>query len=207
MLTLPSRNLLTVPDHVSDDLAVFTEPLAAAFEITQQLNVRGQRALVAGDGRLGLLCALVLDHAGADVTCAGRHPERAPILGSIPHVVGLLEDPPGDRGFDLAVEVTGNPNTLANLIPLVRPRGTIVLKTTTEKPATLDLAPIVVDEITVVGSRCGPFDRALEALSSGAIDPTPMIAGRYLLDDALAAIDHAGRRGVLKVIVDIANGS
>lgn len=205
MITLPSRNLIPVPDHVTDDAAVFTEPLAAALEITEQVDVAGRRALVAGDGRLGLLCAHALALSGADVVCAGRHAERERLLpGSVPHVTGLLETRPQDRSFDIAVEATGNPDALARLVGLVRPRGIIVLKTTTERPASIDLAPIVVDEITVVGSRCGPFDRALQVLADGIVDPTPMIEARYDLDRAVEALEHAGRRGVLKVVVDVA---
>ncbi|NRA96015.1 MAG: alcohol dehydrogenase catalytic domain-containing protein [Planctomycetes bacterium] len=202
-ILLPDRNLIYVPDHVPDDVAVFTEPLAAALQIVEQVPMTGQRALVAGDGRLGLLIAKVLALAGCEVTCAGRHPERAELLpNGTRHATGVLESTPTDRTYDLAVEATGDPNALARLVGHVRPRGTIVLKTTAERPATLDLAPLVIDEITVVGSRCGPFDRALHALAAGAIDPRPMIEARYPLSDAVQALDHAGRGGVLKVLID-----
>lgn len=202
-LKLPDRNLLPVPDHVPDDVAVFTEPLAAAFEIPEQVDVDGRRALVAGDGRLGLLIAQVLALRGCEVTCAGRHPERAELLpDGIRFITGALESTPSGRSYDIAVEATGSPDALTRLVGHVRPRGVIVLKTTTERPATLDLAPLVVDEITVVGSRCGPFERALDALSDGAVDPRPMIEARYPLTDAVTALDHAARGGVLKVLID-----
>jgi len=202
-LLLPDRNLIPVPDDVPDDVAVFTEPLAAALQIVEQVPMTGQRALVAGDGRLGLLIARVLALAGCQVTCAGRHPERAALLpDGVGHATGVLESAPTDRAYGLAVEATGDPDALARLVGHVRPRGTVVLKTTAERPATLDLAPLVIDEITVVGSRCGPFDRALHALAAGAIDPRPMIEARYPLTDAVQALDHTGRGGVLKVLID-----
>ncbi|MAG55189.1 MAG: alcohol dehydrogenase [Planctomycetes bacterium] len=205
---LPTRNLIAVPDTVPDESAVFAEPLAAAFEIPNQVALApGMCGLVAGDGRLGLFCAQVLALYGVDVTLAGRHPERARLLpSSIAHVTGLLETEAADRPFDIAVEATGHPDALARVLTHVRARGTVVLKTTSEQPATLDLAPIVVDEITLVGSRCGPFAPALAALADGRIDPRGMIDARYPLDDAVTALDHAERSGVLKVLIEMGRG-
>lgn len=204
-LVLPDENLVAVPDTVSDDAAVFAEPLAAAFEIVQQIDPAAHReVLVAGDGRLGLLCALVLADAGLQVTLAGRHPERAAFLPeNVHHVTGLLEDPERDRArFDLAVEATGRATTLPAMLSRVAPRGTIVLKTTTEAPISIDLAPLVVDEITMIGSRCGPMDVAIEALAAGRIDPTPLIQHRYPLTRAVDAVEHAARGGVLKILIE-----
>lgn len=208
-IALPTRNLLPVPASVSTDAATFTEPIAAALQIGEQLALeRFRRALVAGDGKLGLLCATVLACAGVDVTVAGRHRERAALL---PHTVrfatGTLEhsaDPDAAPAFDLAVEATGRPDVLARVLRLVTPGGTVVLKTTTESPVTLDASRIVVDEITLVGSRCGRFAPALASLADRSIDPEPLIAARYPLAEAAQALAHAARPGVLKVLVDVA---
>lgn len=211
-LQLPDANLLPVPDAVDDDAATFTEPLAAAFEIPEQLELRpGTPALVAGDGRLGLLCAWVLALRGLDVTVAGRHADtrRALLPDSVTFLEGLLEDgaPPPTQRYPLAVEATGNPDVLARLIRAVEPRGTVVLKTTTERPAQIDLAPLVVDEISLVGSRCGPFAPALEALATGRIPLDRFVQGRYRLEDGAEALSAADRRGVLKILIDPQRGA
>lgn len=200
-ISLPSRNLHAVPDGIADEEAVFTEPLAAAFAIPQQVPIApGLRTLVAGDGRLGLLCAHVLARHGADVSVGGRHPERADLLPG-----GVLHAPLSDckpHSFDLAVEATGRPDGLAAVASLVRPRGTIVLKTTCEQPVTLDFAPIVVDELTLVGSRCGPFGPALAELARGTIPLAGWIAARYALRDVEHALAHAARPGTLKILLE-----
>lgn len=204
-LVLPEANLLGVPDSVPDEHAVFAEPLAAALEIGEQMSLRaGDRALVAGDGRLGILCAQVLALAGLEVVLAGRHPEYAHWLPKgIEHRTGLLEgSPPGARPFDLAVEATGNPDVLPRLFGWVRPRGTVVLKTTSERASALDLAPLVIDELTLLGSRCGPFAPALELLARKTLVLDPMVSARYPLGEADRALDHANRKGTLKVLID-----
>lgn len=204
---LPTDNLLPVPDAVDDDAATFTEPLAAALHIADDVDLRThRRAIVAGDGKLGLLCAMALRHHGCQVTVVGRHAERAALLGAdIAFATGWLDAdgvaPAVVEPFDLGVEATGNPAVLPRLLGLVRRRGTIVVKTTSERPVALDLAPLVVDEQRLVGSRCGRFAPALDLLASGAIDPRPLIAARYPLDQAAAAFAHASRRGVLKVLL------
>ena len=204
-LVLPAVNLLPVPDSVSDDAAIFVEPLAAAFEIAEQVDLHpGLSALVAGDGKLGLLCAWVLALHGARVTVAGRHAERASLLPEgVALETGLLEagDPGDAERFDLAVEATGNPAVLPRLIGRVRPRGTLVLKTTTEAPVTLDLAPVVIDELRVIGSRCGPFDRALAALAAGEVPVARAIAARFPLEQGPRAFEAA--RGTLKVVLEV----
>jgi threonine dehydrogenase-like Zn-dependent dehydrogenase len=205
-LALPTRNLLAVPDAVSDDEATFVEPLAAALHIADDIEVGpGVRCLVAGDGKLGLLCAMALAARGAEVTVAGRHAERAALLPpSVAYRIGMLESQPAgpiDR-FDVVVEATGNPDVLARLPALVRPRGTIVLKTTTERPVAIDLAPLVVDEIRLVGSRCGRFEPALQALAERRAAVAGLVAARYSLADAESAFAHAARRGVLKVLLE-----
>jgi threonine dehydrogenase-like Zn-dependent dehydrogenase len=208
-LVLPTVNLLPVPEGVSTDAATFAEPLAAALALTEAVDVEpGQDALVAGDGRLGLLCAHALHHAGASVTVAGRHPERAALLPpDVAFAQGLLEGdepaPGASRRFDLSVEATGNPDVLPRLLARMAPRGTVVLKTTTERPATLDLAPLVVDELRLVGSRCGRFAPALEVLASGAVPVERFVDARFPLAHADQALARAAERGVLKVLIDV----
>lgn len=203
-LVLPERNLHVVPDAVGDDAAVFTEPLAAALALREACElVPGARALVVGDGKLGLLCAHVLHAQGLDVTLVGRHPERAAWTGAPLRHVGALAN--AERGFDLAVEASGDPDVLGALVAHVRPRGTLVLKTTSERPSALDLAPLVVHELRLVGSRCGRFAPALELLARKAIAVERLIVARYPLADAPRAFEHAARRGTLKILVDVAS--
>lgn len=205
-LVLPDRNLLAVPDTVDDAAATFTEPLAAALHIVDDVDLEaGRRTLVAGDGKLGLLCALALAARGAEVTVAGRHPERAALLpAGVQFRTGLLEAAPGaaeGARFDLAVEATGNADVLPRLLSMVRPRGTIVLKTTSERPTVADLSGLVVDEQRLVGSRCGRFDVALEALARGDVQVRPLVAHTYAFADGVAAFARAAERGVLKVLL------
>ncbi len=184
-LTLPEANLHAVPDSLGDAEAVFTEPLAAACEILEQVDVRsGQRAAVLGAGKLGTLVAQVLRNAGADVT-----------------VVGRGDGVPRRAGFDLVVEATGSPAGMGHALALVRPRGTIVWKSTHHVPARFDSAPLVVNEVTVVGSRCGPFAPALELLASRRVDVRPLVSAELPLGDASRALRLAGRRGVRKVLL------
>ncbi|MCA8951496.1 MAG: alcohol dehydrogenase catalytic domain-containing protein [Planctomycetes bacterium] len=207
-LALPNDNLFAVPDGVDDDAATFTEPLAAALHIGDDVDLAAHpRALVAGDGKLGLLCAGALALRGCEVTLAGRHPERAGLLGvPVEFAAGWLE-PDGDDGpaaaFDLAVEATGDADVLPRLLRLVRPRGTIVLKTTSERPTAIDLSALVVDEQRLIGSRCGRFEAALDVLAHKRLDVRPLVSARYDLEDAGAAFAHAGRRGTLKVLLDV----
>jgi threonine dehydrogenase-like Zn-dependent dehydrogenase len=209
-LLLPARNLLPVPDALDDEEAVFAEPLAAALHVTDALDddVAGRPVLVAGDGRLGLLCAHALALAGVRVTVAGRHAGRQALLPEgARHVTGLLEEDDagaGDEGFWAAVEATGDPAVLPRLMRRVRPRGTIVLKTTCERPASLDLAPLVGHEQRLVGSRCGRLGPALDALARRRLPVRRLVDARYALDEAPVALAHAARPGVLKVLVRVA---
>jgi threonine dehydrogenase-like Zn-dependent dehydrogenase len=210
-LSLPDANLLAVPDRLSDAAASFTEPMAAALAIGERVSIRdGERTLVAGDGRLGLLCAHALHRAGAAVTVAGRHGERADLLpDGVELLTGLLEDESsgqadGPDRFDLAVEATGHPAVLSRLVTRMAPGGTIVLKTTSDRPLQLDTAPVVVNELRLVGSRCGRFAPALQLLAEGSVPVEQMIAARYPLQHAGEALEHAARPGVLKVLVDVA---
>jgi threonine dehydrogenase-like Zn-dependent dehydrogenase len=202
-LTLPIHNLHPVPDSISDEAAVFVEPLAAACEILQQVHVRPtDRVVVLGDGKLGLLCAQALALTGCDLTALGHHREKLELLAQrgIPTVVG--GEDPVEAGADLVVEATGRPEGYAAARRLVRPRGTIVLKSTYHGAVDADLTMAVVDEITLVGSRCGPFAPALRLLERRLVDVTPMVQARYPLSEALAAFEHAARPGTLKVLVE-----
>lgn len=196
-VSLPERNLHPVPDGVSDAAATFTEPLAAAFEIPEQVPVAGAQALVVGDGRLGILCAKVLRNRGASVSIRGRHPERAPLV-DLPWI-----ETPDPHTFDLVVEATGRPEVLQQALDWVRPRGTLVLKTTAAHAAPLDLAPLVVNEVSLVGSRCGPFPPALDLLARGEIDVEGMVQARYPLEHAEEALQRAADRGTLKVLLEV----
>jgi len=199
-LVLPAVNLHAVPDSVSTAAATFTEPLAAAFEIPAEIDLESTgRALVLGDGRLGLLCAQVLALHGQEVTLEGRHPERQAFL---PGAVRYAEVGSATR-FPLVVEATGRPELLQAALGRVDPRGTLVLKTTSEAPAEIDLAPLVVNEIRMVGSRCGPFEPALAALARGDVAVEEMIDARFPLERGAEALDEAARAGVLKVLVDV----
>ncbi|QDU67535.1 2-deoxy-scyllo-inosamine dehydrogenase [Planctomycetes bacterium Pla86] len=204
-LRLPHGNLVEVPDGVDDDAATFTEPLAAALALLDCLgDARPERALVVGDGRLGLLCAWALADVGINVDLLGRHPERGAWAGErVRHMSRPLDDRPPPRRYPLVVEACGRTDAVARALAWTAPRGTLVLKTTGAEPVLLDLAPLVVDEIRLVGSRCGRFEPALAALAQGRLDPRALIEGRYPLEQAPLALEHAARGGVLKILVDI----
>ncbi|HEY9617075.1 MAG TPA: alcohol dehydrogenase catalytic domain-containing protein [Microcoleaceae cyanobacterium] len=204
-LTLPVTNLYPVPNHVSTDAATFTEPLAAALEIQQQVQVQPtMRVLVVGDGKLGQLVAQTLALTGCDLLVVGRHAEKLAHLEERQIHVGFA-DAVSDRSFDLAVECTGNPEGFAIAHRALRSRGTLVLKSTYAGHLTIDASALVVDEITLIGSRCGPFAPALELLRTEQVNVLPLIQARYPLSEALQAFDHARQRGMLKVLLDIAD--
>ena len=198
---LPVANLPGVPDGIPDEEAVFCEPLAAACEVLEQVHVRpSQRVIVLGDGKLGLLVAQVLSLTGCDLTVVGRHEEKLGILAARGIAVRI-----GDEGLarqaDLVVECTGQASGFEAAARLVRPRGTLVLKSTYHGLVHADLSRLVVDEVHVVGSRCGPFQAALQLLSQGLVDVVPLIDAIYTLEEGLVAIAHAGQRGALTVLV------
>lgn len=201
-LTLPEANLHPIPDSVADDAAVFVEPLAAACEILEQVHVRpSDRIAVLGLGRLGWLSAAVLAATGAEVSGVVRtprpHPAPPPGVKSID--LGLAAALPR---FDVVVDATGAAAGLEAATRLVRPRGVIVLKTTIHGATPLAPTPWVIDETTVVGSRCGPFEPALRLLASGRVDPRPLIAGRYRLEAGIDALRRAAEPAVLKVLIE-----
>jgi threonine dehydrogenase-like Zn-dependent dehydrogenase len=202
-LTLPVHNLYPVPEALSDEIAVFTEPLAAACEILQQVHVHPtDRVVVLGDGKLGLLCAQTLALTGCDLTVVGHHQDKLDILARR-GISTLLEETGVEPDADVVVETTGNPEGFAAARRLVRPRGVLILKSTYHDRLNADLTMAVVNEITLVGSRCGPFAPALRLLERGLVDVLPLIQARYPLSEALAAFEHAARPGTLKVLVAV----
>ena len=204
-VTLPPANLHAVPDGVPNDLAVFTEPLAAAFEILEQVHVEPDaRVLVLGDGKLGLLCAMVLRGTGCALTLAGRHRRKMELVAALG--VETREPDHLEGKWDVVVEATGSPAGLEAALAHLRPRGTLVLKSTFHGAPEVRTAQLVIDELHVVGSRCGPFPPALRALADARIDPRVLIDARYPLGDALEAIERAQERGTLKIILDVGPG-
>jgi threonine dehydrogenase-like Zn-dependent dehydrogenase len=201
---VPEVNLHAVPDHVSDEEAVFVEPLAAAFQIPAQLDLQKfRKAIVLGDGRLGNLCVQVIHRSGCPVTVVGKHAWKLELLRQAGLSTWLLSDLRPDRSCDLVVDCTGSPSGLATALQVIQPRGTLVLKTTTAAEHGPNLAAVVIDEITVLGSRCGPFGRAIEALAHREIDVRPLITGRFPLEKAEAAIAAAASGEHLKVLLTI----
>ena len=208
-LTLPVENLHIVPDNVSDEEAVFVEPLAANFEILEQVHLKPTDSVVIlGDGKMGQLAAQVLPLSGCEVMMVGKHEEKLALAARHGVRTFVLDDPQSfrlenRRRVDLVVECSGSAQGLELALRLVRPRGTIVLKSTVAAQSTLHLAPIVIDEIRLQGSRCGPFAPALRALSQRRVDVLPLISARYSLDEGLDAFEQAGKKGMLKVLVQV----
>jgi threonine dehydrogenase-like Zn-dependent dehydrogenase len=201
-MRLPAANLHVLPDSVDDDQAVFVEPLAAAYQIIKQVKLDGRKwVTVLGDGRLGLLCAQVLREAGCPVRMIGRHPEKLNLCEkwSIRH--RLLADISPRHDQDVVVDCTGAAAGFELAMQMVRPRGTIVLKSTVAQGKPLNLAPLVIDEIQVIGSRCGPFREAIRALAEKRIDVASLIYRRMKIEQGVEAIELAGRPGILKVIL------
>ncbi len=202
-LKLPLANLLAVPDEVSDERAVFTEPLAAACAILERVTItEDSRVAVIGDGKLGLLCAQVLATTGAQVTLIGKHRskmaivERRGIESVTPDAITKL------RGiFDVAVEASGSPSGFATAVELLHPRGILVLKSTFHGKTEIDAARLVVNEISVVGSRCGRFAPPLELLKMGAVDVESLIDDRFPLTSGVTAMERASQAGVLKILL------
>lgn len=203
-VAVPGRNLHPIPDAIDDHAAVFVEPLAAAFRVAEQVPLGpGVRVAVVGDGKLGTLCAWVARARGARVALVGKHPAKLALAGPDVEPI-LLADAGGHaRGFDVVVDATGSTTGLGTALGLVEPCGTVVLKTTVAGEHAASLAPIVIDEVRVVGSRCGPFPPAIAALASGEIDPRPLIGSVLPLDRAEEAFRLATAPGARKVILAV----
>jgi threonine dehydrogenase-like Zn-dependent dehydrogenase len=200
-VAVPVGNLHAVPDDVGDDEAVFTEPLAAALEILTQVQLDpGDEVLVLGDGKLGNLCAQALRLSGAKISALGKHAGKLALIKKAGvRTIQLSDWRP--RLFDVVVEATGSASGLELALSAVRPRGTLILKSTIAGAHQVSLAPIVINEISVIGSRCGPFPDALDALAAKQVSVTPLIDKIYSLNDGLAAISHAARPGARKILL------
>lgn len=199
--TLPVANLHAVPDSMEDETAVFAEPVAAACEILEQISLaRGTKVAVLGDGKLGLLIAMVLQMHGAHVDLYGRHAEKMAIAAGL----GVRPRAAGDSGvakYPVVVDATGSEEGLAAAIRLAEARGTVVMKSTVARPVSLDMASVIVPEITLLGSRCGRFEDALPLLLKVGLPVQRMIQAEYRLADAPAAFAHAARKGTLKILL------
>jgi threonine dehydrogenase-like Zn-dependent dehydrogenase len=203
LLKLPLVNLISVPDEIPDEHAVFTEPLAAACGILERVEIReNTRVAVVGDGKLGLLCAQVVTTTSAQVTLIGKHSGKLAIAARR-GIETIQVDEARNRGreFDVAVEASGSPTGFRLAVNLLRPRGTLVLKSTFHGVTEIDAAPLVVNEISVIGSRCGRFAPALELLRTGAIDVDSLISEELDLVDGVRAMQLAAEPGVMKVLL------
>jgi threonine dehydrogenase-like Zn-dependent dehydrogenase len=199
---LPALNLHVVPKNVEDDQAVFVEPLAAAFQVLKQIKLDGRKwVTVLGDGRLGLLVAQVLRNAGCPVRVIGKHPEKLALCEKWSIRSRPLEEIQPRHDQDVVVDCTGRAAGFELAMQMTRPRGTIVLKSTVAAGKPLNLAPLVIDEINVIGSHCGPFREAMRALSEKTVDVTSLIHRRMKLDQGVEAMSLAARPGVLKVLL------
>ena len=199
--TLPITNLYRVPDSVPDEMAVFTEPLAAALEIQEQINIkRTDRVLLIGAGRLGQLIAQTLALTGCDMRVVARHAHQRSLLKARGIKI-ISEEEIRPWRWDVVVEATGSPSGFSLARQAIRPRGTLVMKSTYKGEMSVNFSTIVVDEINIIGSRCGPFEPALRLMESRRVDPTVLIADEFKLEDALKAFERAGEAGVLKVLV------
>lgn len=201
-ITLPIENLHILPETISDEEAVFIEPLAAAFEITEQVNIKDKDVCVLGDGRLGLLCAQAIALSGCILTTIGRHPEKLLMLEGRGIKTRLGIEGVKKR-FDIVVDCTGSDAGFNDALSIIKPRGTLVLKTTVAARQKINLNQLVIDEITLVGSRCGPFKPAIEALADKRVDVKSLIAKTFSLEDSVEALEYAGKKGVMKVLIKI----
>jgi threonine dehydrogenase-like Zn-dependent dehydrogenase len=204
-LSLPIENLHLVPENVSTAAATFTEPIAAALEIQQQIQIcKDDRVLVVGDGKLGQLIAQTLALTGCELLVVGRHKDKLVNLAAKGIKTGFA-DSVTDRYFDISVDCTGNPEGFNIARRALRPRGILILKSTYAGNLSLDASALVVDEITLIGSRCGPFVPALELLATGKVDVQSLIDSHYPLFQGLAAFEKAKTKGVLKVLLEMSS--
>ncbi len=201
-ITLPTNILFEVPENVIDEQAVFVEPLAAACEITEQLHIEPtHKVVVLGDGKLGLTTALTLNAQNLDVTLVGKHQNKLDIAKAQGVQTMLLEDLKVSNNFDVVVEATGSVSGFETSLNLVKPRGVLVLKSTIATGKELNLAPIVINEITVLGSRCGQFGPALRLLKNNRIDFKPFISKIYSINDAIEGFEANKAKNSIKIIL------
>lgn len=202
-LSLPARNLITVPDGVSDHQAVFAEPLAAAYGIIEQVDILPTtRVAVIGDGKLGILCAMTAHLRSKNTTLIGKHSSKLDIAGKRGiSTMFVNETAAFNNAFDVVIEASGSESGFATALDLVRPRGKIVLKSTFLGMPKWEAWRVVVDELTIVGSRCGRFEPVMALLADGTLDLSDLISHEFALSDGIAAIDEAGKAGVMKVLL------
>lgn len=201
-LSLPEKNLHTIPDSISDEEAVFIEPLAAAFEIEEQIRIQeNQKIAIVGDGRLAQLIVRVLKIKNKNITCFGRHQNKLHMLQKmqIAAKMGISKD--DEHTFDVVVEATGSESGFSEAIKLAKPRGTIILKSTLASKGNLDFAPAIINEITMVGSRCGPFRPAIEALASGVVKVNDMVSAVYPIEEFEKAFEEAKKPTNIKILL------
>ncbi|OGI05051.1 MAG: alcohol dehydrogenase [Candidatus Melainabacteria bacterium GWF2_32_7] len=202
-ITLPVKNLVEVPDSVSDEEAVLAEPLAAAFEIIDQVYLKpSDKVLVLGDGKLGLLVALVLNLSPAKILLVGKHEDKLEMASAQGIRTVLLDNLSQNRDYDVVVDATGSAGGFELAQKLVKPRGAIVLKSTVAENKNINLSTMVINEITLVGSRCGPFKPAMKALENKLVDVKPLISKIFSFDQTKEAIEFSRTKGVLKVLID-----
>jgi len=202
-ITMPLGNLHEIPDSIANEEAVFVEPLAAAFEILEQIHIKpSNRILILGDGKLGLLTALALNLTMADITLVGKHNSKIDIAKSWGINSILLDQLEITKNYDVIVEATGTIGGFEMAQNLVKARGTIVLKSTVAGSKNINLAPLVIDEISLIGSRCGAFKPAIRALQKKLIDIKPLISGKFKFTEADKALELSKTKGILKVIID-----
>ena len=201
-LSLPTKNLHQIPDSISDEQAVFVEPLAAAFEIKEQVKLDTHwNVAVVGDGRLAQLISQVLKLSCENVTCFGRHKNKLQNLEKLKIKTKIGIEPSDEFDFDLVVEATGSNSGFSDTMKLVKPRGIVILKSTIASKENLDLTPTVVNEITLVGSRCGLFKPAIDALATGMIFVDDMVDSTFPLEQFQDAISYAKQPNTLKVFL------
>jgi len=204
-LTLPLANLVVVPDSVEDRKAVFVEPLAAALEILEQVNIRpNDRVLVVGDGKLGMLVCMVLRLTGCEVTLVGKHPKKLALAADMGVLAASLDTfSQESRAFDVVVEASGNPTGWGLAVDCVKPRGIIVLKSTYHGELHYNPAALVINEVSVVGSRCGRFPPAVRLLERGLLDPTRLISGVFPFEQAQEAFKHCSDPDCFKILLQM----
>jgi len=201
-LSLPEKNLHVIPDSISDEQAVFIEPLAAAFEIKDQVSLKSHwNVAVVGDGRLAQLIIQVLKLSCPNITCFGKHKNKLQNLVNSGIKIKIGIDHSDEQSFDLVVEATGSNSGFSDTMKLIKPRGTVVLKSTIASRENLDLTPTIINEITLVGSRCGLFKPAIDALATGIVSVDSMIDSTFPLENFSEAIEYAKKPDTLKVFL------
>ena len=204
LVAVPERNLHEIPDAVTDEEAVFVEPLAAAYQVIKQFPIESRmNVCVVGSGRLGLLVAQVLATTGCRLEVIGRNPKTLLFCEKKGIMSRALEDLVPRADCDVVVECSGQPQGLETALQLVRPRGTVILKSTYAQPAAVNLAPVVIGEVNIMGSRCGPFPEAIRALARREIDVGSMISRTIRLDRGLEALEAAADPENIKVLIKV----